>query len=80
MAAEKPRANASKSCQNEFGLRPPRQVLDCGSHLPLSVTGDIQSGRGLPQSKTLARVNGTGGSVRPQTTGRAPEFLMRLPC
>ena len=27
-------------------------VLDCGSPLPLSVPGDIQSGRGLPQSKT----------------------------
>jgi hypothetical protein len=27
-------------------------VLDYSSPLPLSVTGDIQSGRGLPQSKT----------------------------
>jgi hypothetical protein len=33
--------------------------LDSGSPLPLSVTGDIQSGRGLPQSKTLPRVNET---------------------
>jgi hypothetical protein len=29
--------------------------LDCGSPLPLSVASDVQSGRGLPQSKTLAR-------------------------
>jgi len=42
-----------------FTVTPPvvRQVLECGSPLPLSVaTGPIQSGRGLPHSKTLARL------------------------
>jgi hypothetical protein len=29
-------------------------VLDCGSPLPLSVTGDIQSGRGLAAVQNLS--------------------------
>ncbi len=32
-----------------------RKVLECGSPLPLGKSWVIESGRGLPQSKTLTR-------------------------
>jgi hypothetical protein len=49
-----------------------REVLDCGSPLPLSEgAGSFQSGRGLPQSKTLARwcplLEGASDGILPTT-------------
>ncbi len=46
-----------------------RKVLDCASPLALSTTHDVQSARGLAQSKTLTRANrrsgmGEGSGVR----------------
>ena len=39
-----------------MNLPPYRQVLECASHLALSdLVRGRKSGRGLPQSKTLAR-------------------------
>jgi hypothetical protein len=41
-----------------------REVLDCGSPLPLFHRGLVtQSGRGLPQSKTLTRGSLTPGQL-----------------
>jgi neutral ceramidase len=45
-----------------------RQVLECGSPLPLSSPHDFPSGRGLPHSKTRAR------SIKPRATSTRAWF------